>query len=184
MNATAINPEAAATLTAAPQAPDVTAIIDTKPAKQFRHLLEQTAGHDLLVTRARPALRDAAKQVFSAPVTVAFAAASLGIDLSVRGLDREDADARTWLQRLRVNLQRALNDAGLLKTDSGKGRKAGKAGPKPTPTPDGSGDAAASLTVDDLLSILPELAPSDLDRIAVAVAELLTAQLAQLTKAA
>jgi hypothetical protein len=171
MNVSAISTAAAATLTATAEhkAPDAPAVIDTKPARQFRHLLEQAAGHDLLVTRARPALRDAAKQVFTAPVTVAYAAASLGIDLSVRGLDKDDADARAWLQRLRVNLQRALNDAGLLKTDSGKGRKRASASPSVT------------LTLDSILRTLPTMPPEELDKLAAAVADLLTAQL---TKAA
>lgn len=172
MNAIAINPEAAATLSSpmddgGQKAPDTVAVIDTKPARQFRHLLEQTAGHDVLVTRARPALRDAAKQVFTVPVTVAFAAASLGIDLSVRGLDKEDTDARTWLQRLRVNLQRALNDAGLLKTDSGKGRKRA------------ANSGSVAVTLDSILSTLHSLPPEELDKLAEAVAELLSEQLSK-----
>jgi hypothetical protein len=181
MTASAISATASATLSApesAPEsapasapasAPDVPAIITTKPARDFRKMLEETAGFDMLLHKARPQLRDAAKKVFTSPVTVAFAAASLGIDLSVKGLDREDTDARAWVQRVRVTLQRALNDANLLKTDSGKGRK------KAPPAAQGADEKAPA--VDVVLSLLPNLAPSELDRIAETVAEMLTAQL-------
>lgn len=178
MNASAISATASATLSApesaAASAPDVPAIITTKPARDFRKMLEETAGFDMLLHKARPQLRDAAKKVFTSPVTVAFAAASLGIDLSVKGLDREDTDARAWLQRLRVTLQRALNDAQLLKTDSTKGRKKSPSAGANVTNDD---DTPKAPPVDVVLSLLPHLDPSELDRIAEAVAEMLTAQL-------
>lgn len=115
-----------------------------KPAALLREKIEQTAASDMIVRNARAELRELAKRVFKTPITTAKAADTLGLDISTKGLDREDENARAWVQRCRVTLQRALNDAGVLHTDTGKGRK------RKTPT-----------ALEQVLALLPKLSDAE-----------------------
>lgn len=87
-------------------------------------LIQESASHDLAVIGLRNKLKVLAQQVFKAPVTVAIAASKLGLNISVKDLDKDAISDRATVQRIRVTLERALKDGERYLKMEGKGRKA------------------------------------------------------------
>lgn len=95
----------------------------SKNAATLAALIVSAVNNDLAGISLRNELKMAVQPVFTKPVTVAEAAAKLGLELSVKGLEK-DAPERAPIQRTRVTLERALKDADRYLKVEGKGRKA------------------------------------------------------------
>lgn len=93
-------------------------------AVEMATLIQESASHDLAVIGLRNKLKVLAQQVFKAPVTVAIAAGKLGLNISVKDLDKDAISDRATVQRIRVTLERALKDGERYLKVEGKGRKA------------------------------------------------------------
>lgn len=93
-------------------------------AVEMATLIQESASHDLAVIGLRNKLKVLAQQVFKAPVTVAIAASKLGLNISVKDLDKDAISDRATVQRIRVTLERALKDGERYLKMEGKGRKA------------------------------------------------------------
>lgn len=93
-------------------------------AVEMATLIQESASHDLAVIGLRNKLKVLAQQVFKAPVTVAIAASKLGLNISVKDLDKDAISDRATVQRVRVTLERALKDGERYLKVEGKGRKA------------------------------------------------------------
>lgn len=93
-------------------------------AVEMATLIQESASHDLAVIGLRNKLKVLAQQVFKAPVTVAIAAGKLGLNISVKDLDKDAISDRATVQRIRVTLERALKDGERYLKMEGKGRKA------------------------------------------------------------
>lgn len=92
-------------------------------AAKMREMIESSASHDLAVIGLRAALKVLAQQVFKAPLSVAAAADKLGLNISVKDLEKDALTERATVQRIRVTLERALKDSERYLKVEGKGRK-------------------------------------------------------------
>ena len=93
-------------------------------AAKMRAMIEDSASHDLAVIGLRNQLKMLAQQVFKAPLSVAAAADKLGLNISVKELEKDALTERATVQRIRVTLERALKDSDRYLKVEGKGRKA------------------------------------------------------------
>ena len=93
-------------------------------AAKMRAMIEDSASHDLAIIGLRNQLKVLAQQVFKAPLTVAAAADKLGLNISVKELEKDALTERATVQRIRVTLERALKDSDRYLKVEGKGRKA------------------------------------------------------------
>ena len=92
-------------------------------AVKMREMIEASASHDLAVIGLRNQLKVLAQQVFKAPLSVAQAAEKLGLNISVKELEKDALTERATVQRIRVTLERALKDSDRYLKVEGKGRK-------------------------------------------------------------
>jgi len=92
-------------------------------AIKMREMIEASASHDLAVIGLRNQLKVLAQQVFKAPLSVAAAADKLGLNISVKDLEKDALTERATVQRIRVTLERALKDSDRYLKVEGKGRK-------------------------------------------------------------
>ena len=92
-------------------------------AVEMAALIQESASHDLAVIGLRNKLKVLAQQVFKAPLSVAQAAEKLGLNISVKELEKDALTERATVQRIRVTLERALKDSDRYLKVEGKGRK-------------------------------------------------------------
>lgn len=145
-------------------------------ALEMGKLITESAQHDLAVIGLRNKLKVMSQQVFKKPLTVADAAAKLGLNISVKDLDKDAISERATVQRVRVTLERALKDGERYLKVEGKGRKA-RAPEGETDSAEGGEEAGdkvistlknASVArdrVNAILSALDGLSPAQLTRV-------------------
>lgn len=149
----------------------------TENAPRFVQLVKDAAGAAGTLKRLRPELEHLARLMWSKPVTVAEAAKGLNLDLSVKDQPK-DSPQRGEIQRQRVTLARALNDAELLLKDATKGRKSKPAGESDKPEAEKLDTTRKMAQVDVVLAAIPHLNPAELERVAEAVSARLMASIA------
>lgn len=146
--------------------------MDAATAKTlFVEAIEAQSASNVIIKRTRAQLATLAGVVFQGvTITTADAAAALGLELSVKHLDKGATEERAFVQGQRVTLQRALKDAGVLKVDSSKGRKVQDSGEDNDDKEPGAKGKQTQLDV--VLRALAYLSNDELDVVAEAVAEL------------
>ncbi len=168
------NPKASKARNAkASQAVVISDNMDAAQAKElFIASIEAQSAGAVIQKRTRAQLATLAGVIFKGvTVTTAAAAVALGLELSVKHLDKGLTEERAFVQGQRVTLQRALKDAGVLKVDAAKGRKtAGQKAEENGEDADGKSPSKGQLGV--VLAALSHLTEDELEQVAEAISEL------------
>lgn len=143
-------------------------------ALEMGKLITESAQHDLAVIGLRNKLKVMSQQVFKKPLTVADAAAKLGLNISVKDLDKDAISERATVQRVRVTLERALKDGERYLKVEGKGRKAR--------TTEGENDSSEGGSAGDAVISSLKAAASSRDKVNAILTALDGLSAAQLTR--
>lgn len=151
----------------------VSSDMDAQTAKtMFVEAIESQSAANVIHKRTRAQLATLAGVIFKGTkISTADAAAALGLELSVKHLDKGMTEERAFVQGQRVTLQRALKDADVLKVDTSKGRKTGKESAEEKD--EGADDKSPSNgQLGVVLAALAYLTEDELERVEDAISEL------------